>query len=250
MYARGGPLPYEIEELRALLGEKSVRVVRRIVNSLIDRGQLVLKDGYLSNDRATREIDAFHERRRSSAKGGRATKNHLIAKAKRDNIIKKDVPNSPELSLIHTQTSPKPSGHLSQNQIDGLHPPPSPSPSMKETPSNEGAKNGADYHEQGSRRGTRLDPNWAPSAEDRAYATSLGYDEQVIDELVDDFRFYWTQGTGRTRTMASWNQCWQVWCRNDRRRPGSPAGAGKGREASSAHQKWFTGFARAAARKQ
>ena len=214
---------------------------------------LMLRNGRgIWNDRAMREIDAFHERRKQSAKGGRttSTKSYMGARAQTGRLREKDVPHSAELLPNLTQTSAKPSGHLLKNQTDGLHPPPSPSPTVKETPSDEGAKKGTEDHDHPSRRGTRLDTDWTPSAEDRAHAESLGYDAQIIDELAENFRFYWTQGTGRNRTTASWSQCWQVWCRNDRRRPGSPRGAGNGQQAPSPHEKLLAGFARAAAREQ
>ena len=74
IYARGGPLPHQPNELRSLLGEKSIRVINRIVGELIERGKLHMENGWLFNNRAMEEIEAFHQRRTIAARGGHASK--------------------------------------------------------------------------------------------------------------------------------------------------------------------------------
>lgn len=70
IYARSGPLPHQPNFLHPLLGEKSVRVVHRIVGELIERSKMHLVNGWLVNNLASEEIQALHERQALTARGG------------------------------------------------------------------------------------------------------------------------------------------------------------------------------------
>ncbi len=250
MYARGGPLPYRPEELRALLGEKSVRVVIRVVNELIEKEKIQVVDGDLVNDRALREIEAFRQRLELSARGGNASKRRLNSR-RGEKRQHQDKPKAKRCLNSAKDSSELAEGFQSVQRIRGDQPPaPSspPSPTLeravskeKETEPNETSK---------PRRGARLPEGWQPSSADIAYANSLGYDDRTVRDLAKDFLFYWTDGSGRNKTMRDWSKCWQSWCRKDRRRPGSSGQSGRDTKDPSAHQKWFEGFARAASRKQ
>lgn len=250
MYARGGPLPYDVEELRSLLGEKSVRVVSRIVQQLIDRGKIQLIDDNLINDRVVREIDAFRCRIAKAEAGRKAARAQPESTQWNDQRPESSDQDSSNIGQSLDDTSPKDHANSTRNQRDEENHPPPPSPSSKETPSREGAEKGGKAHVKQIRQGTRLDPDWKPSPQDYAYARSLGYDEKIIDELVEDFRFYWIDGPGRNKTISGWNKRFQVWCRSDKRRPGSASGPAGSHRSPAPHQKMLAGFARAALREK
>lgn len=252
MYARGGPLPYSIEDLRSLLGEKSARVVRRIVNELIAKKKIRLVDDHLVNDRVMHELQAAWDRMAASAGGGKAARRRL---------------NSRQTGKAHDEretsvTEQETSGESSPPFVSNLQsdhsprrdqsPPPSPSPSplLRKTLSRERKEKGDPHEKSQPRTGSRLPENWEPSPQDHAYAHSLGYDDEPIHEIAEDFRYYWIDGPGRNKTTRDWSKCWQNWCRKDNRRPGS-GNQSKTRSASSSpHEKLLTGFVRAASRTQ
>ncbi len=59
-------------------------------------------------------------------------------------------------------------------------------------------------------KGTRLEPDWRPSAEDRSYAQQLGLDPE---RTADDFRDYWTAKPGKDGRKLNWPGTWRKWCR-------------------------------------
>ena len=71
-----------------------------------------------------------------------------------------------------------------------------------------------------SKPGTRLPEDWKPNEEEIAYALTLGFTQPEIDDIAFEFRNYWTNGAGRTKTHVNWTMAWQVWCRRNRDHPG------------------------------
>jgi hypothetical protein len=72
--------------------------------------------------------------------------------------------------------------------------------------------------EQGKRRkrserinGTRLSPDWKPTAEDRDYARGKGLSEKAIDAQAEKFRNHWVSSTGRNAVKLDWPRTWQNW---------------------------------------
>jgi len=74
MYARGGPVPFDARWLAGNFS-CSARLATALVNALIERGKLVLRDGLLSNARVEKELENTAKLTRklseSGAKGGR-----------------------------------------------------------------------------------------------------------------------------------------------------------------------------------
>ena len=71
---------------------------------------------------------------------------------------------------------------------------------------------------------TRVDPNFSLAEDDRLYARSRGWSEQIIDQQLEKFRnFHASKGN----LMASWPAAWRTWVGNgyDFRggKPGAPA---------------------------
>ncbi len=72
MYARGGPLPYDEQELCGLCGCKTVRSLRPLLRELIEKEKLHLTDDFLVNNRTMEELAAANRRIESGRKGGKA----------------------------------------------------------------------------------------------------------------------------------------------------------------------------------
>jgi enamine deaminase RidA (YjgF/YER057c/UK114 family) len=72
-----------------------------------------------------------------------------------------------------------------------------------------GKKKGGD---DGSKRGTRLPANWAPSDDDSQFAQEQGLD---ADAVAERFRDHWISKPGRDGCKLDWSATWRNWCRND-----------------------------------
>lgn len=79
MYARGGPLPYDEDELKRLTGCNTVRSLRPLLQELLDKGKLRVVEGCLVNGRTMEEIEKRNEKIANSAKGGKAKKSPVHA---------------------------------------------------------------------------------------------------------------------------------------------------------------------------
>ena len=62
-------------------------------------------------------------------------------------------------------------------------------------------------------RGTRLQANWQPSAEDIAYARRQGLDDDAINREAEIFRNHWIAKSGRDAAKRDWHATWRNWCR-------------------------------------
>jgi hypothetical protein len=60
-------------------------------------------------------------------------------------------------------------------------------------------------------RGTRLSPDWGPSALAVAYATERGLAEEQVSHEAEKFRNYWTAKTGAGATKRDWEATWRNW---------------------------------------
>lgn len=61
-------------------------------------------------------------------------------------------------------------------------------------------------------RGSRLWPDWNPSADDEAFAAGLGL---PVGEVADNFRDYWTAKAGKDGVKLDWPATWRGWCRRE-----------------------------------
>ena len=72
-----------------------------------------------------------------------------------------------------------------------------------------------------ARRGTRLSPDWGPSADDIAFAVALGLDP---GRTAAEFRDYWCARPGAGATKLDWAATWRNRCRTIADRRGGRAG--------------------------
>jgi hypothetical protein len=63
--------------------------------------------------------------------------------------------------------------------------------------------------------GSRLNASWQPSANDTAFAASLGLEPLRIATTVDRFRDYWLSAAGRSAVKRDWSAAWRNWVRKD-----------------------------------
>ena len=63
-------------------------------------------------------------------------------------------------------------------------------------------------------RACRLPPDWAPSAEDSAFAESVGFVNGRATLEAAKFRDYWTALSGPKALKADWPATWRNWRRN------------------------------------
>lgn len=77
-----------------------------------------------------------------------------------------------------------------------------------------------------AKRGSRLDANWQPSAEDVAKAISLGLEPLRVATTGDRFRDYWLGAAGQSAVKLDWSAAWRNWVRKDveDRSTGPPSG--------------------------
>ena len=62
-------------------------------------------------------------------------------------------------------------------------------------------------------RGTRIDPNWQPTPEDRAVAAAEGFSNPEIDREILQFRDYWKAASGSNAVKLDWSATWRNWVR-------------------------------------
>ena len=61
-----------------------------------------------------------------------------------------------------------------------------------------------------TKRGSRLDENWRPSAADCEYARSLGLD---VEATLEEFKDYWLAKAGPGAVKLDWGRTFRRWCR-------------------------------------
>lgn len=71
------------------------------------------------------------------------------------------------------------------------------------------------------KRGTRLDPEWRPSDEDRAW-TLQRLDQQTAAVELEKFRNHWVAKTGKDATKLDWGRTWRNWVLNANGRASPP----------------------------
>jgi hypothetical protein len=80
---------------------------------------------------------------------------------------------------------------------------------------------------------TKLSETWRPDEQNCQYARTLGFSDEQIAGLADDFREHFANGNGRDKTRLSWRQTWQTWCRRDIEWHGEPGSRRNGSRVSS-----------------
>lgn len=67
-----------------------------------------------------------------------------------------------------------------------------------------------------SRRGSRLPPDWQPSAELLAFAASRGWGGARLADELDNFRDYWHAAPGAKGVKLDWDATFRTWIRKAR----------------------------------
>jgi hypothetical protein len=68
------------------------------------------------------------------------------------------------------------------------------------------------------RRASRLAPDWAPTEDEKKYASSKGLEPELTAER---FRNYWVAKSGKDATKIDWPATWRNWCLNEAERKGT-----------------------------
>jgi hypothetical protein len=64
-------------------------------------------------------------------------------------------------------------------------------------------------------RGTRLQPDWIPSEDQKRFAKEERPDLD-LKTVADSFRDYWVSRAGKEASKLDWNATWRNWVRNQR----------------------------------
>lgn len=59
------------------------------------------------------------------------------------------------------------------------------------------------------KRGTRIAPDWQPTAEDIAFAAEHGIVNGQVARFADEFRDYWTAASGKGAVKLDWSATWR-----------------------------------------
>jgi hypothetical protein len=63
-------------------------------------------------------------------------------------------------------------------------------------------------------RGSRLSPDWQPSAVEISYALELGIPRSGVNIEIEKFRNYWIAKSGAGATKRDWSATWRNWTIN------------------------------------
>ena len=66
----------------------------------------------------------------------------------------------------------------------------------------------------GGKRGHRIDSDWKPDEQARAFATERGWSAEQIDEQAAQFLDHWLGKAGRAGVKLDWPATWRSWVRN------------------------------------
>ena len=120
MYARGGPIEFDKHEICRLVGCKTIRPLKRLLNELVDKGKIRLIDGHLTNGRAMEEIASANERIEKSRKGGKSTSDKVSGElgANLAQTSSKHPPDCPKKQEVNPKYPSPPPPYVSSNEED------------------------------------------------------------------------------------------------------------------------------------
>jgi uncharacterized protein YdaU (DUF1376 family) len=193
IYSRGGAI--EIDELRRCSRDHGNSFNRQLKH-LVALHKLSRNGREIDQKRCEKEL----EKSRKRAEKGR----ELAEERWKNNDVKDAAAMQPRNGNLEPRT---------RNQEPGKKKPPhtgSPPPQPAEHTAPDGANVQMRSVEKSNVRGTRLAPDWQPSAADCEFAVAHGLDPgQVADEFAD----YWRALTGAKATKRDWPATWRNWCR-------------------------------------
>lgn len=110
---------------------------------------------------------------------------------------------------------------------DKMSPPEPTKEPTKEPPPSEDAREDS---RPKTARASRLSEDWTPSAGDRDYARNLGFSDDRIDAIAENFRDYWVAKAGEAARKTNWELTWRSWVRREAERiPRARRGSGPSR---------------------
>ncbi len=88
-------------------------------------------------------------------------------------------------------------------------------------------------------RGTRIKPDWKPTADQISYAVSTDRPgkpiaPEEVPRMAADFRDHWLQSSLRSAIKVDWNAAWQLWCRRQHDERKTPDGTGQSNRTTGA----------------
>lgn len=197
MYRRGGEIPNSTKLLCSLFRchhRKAIALLR----ALIEAGKIVVsKTGTLANQKVAKVLDnrAITSNRLSitGRKGG-----------ERSGIARRKPLNGHDTPEAFAST-PRSRGEERREE------------EKKESSLRSPKKNGdgLNGHSPPDRRGSRLSPDWQPSASDTVFAADLGMEPARITATADRFRDYWLGASGHSAVKLDWSAAWRNWVRKD-----------------------------------
>jgi uncharacterized protein YdaU (DUF1376 family) len=216
LYKRGKPLPDDDRFMSIVMG-LSIRVWKRVKDSLISIGKIIRKCGYLTNSRFEKERLARAEQLRKQAEGMRLRWQKERAKQKAEKEVSPKFAESldevsPKLAA-NTDEKPNEINETGHSQLDILNievekdrednPPIGSPPSELE----------AKVTKREGRGGkTRLPDDWQLDLEWRADTKKVfGATDEQIDIVVRRFHRYWTGPDAKNPMKADWKRAWENW---------------------------------------
>lgn len=183
LYETGGKLKDDPKVICAQLG-CDVRVWRRVRERLLQEGKFTATDdGFLTNERATKEItsaELLSEVRRTSGRSGGQQSGKSRAKPMADN----ETPEA-NASVLLAPEGRRQKADTPKEESLGVGP-----PKLELTPP-EPAK------PKPAKRPHRIPDDWRPSVEDMAYAASKGMVNGWCEATAEEFRDYWRNAVGK-----------------------------------------------------
>ncbi len=182
LYDKGAPLEYNVKWLCRLFGLRDRRQLKHVLDELIEAKKIIIKDGLIFNNRATKEIEKAHKDIAAGKKGGRPHTTENI-----ENMPPETGVRSPQERHLHgictpfKKTSSKQKQSLSQN-------PPSPSPSPSSPSTKEGASAPVGGKEKERGNGPDQDPVKALFDLGVSLLTGAGVRERQARSLVGRWR--------------------------------------------------------------
>lgn len=214
IFMRGGNMPDDAGYVAGQLG-CSVRKWNTIREFLISRGKLTIKNGIISNFRADDLLEETRKYREQKAEN-RAGSNKNKAQEERPSTKRA------EIQIPDTETT------LSRVVAAQAPAPVSEKPKRKAAP-------------RGAARGSKIPPNWAPSPQDYAFATTRGLTPEETNHEADQFR---NHHTAKGTIFKDWSAGWRTWAGNSAKWKSERAGRSGG---NRGHAKGDTSFAGVAA---
>jgi len=197
IYSHGGPITVEL--LRKACFHDHGNRINACLRRLVELGKLIRNGEEIDQKRCRFELEKARKRignaQENGAKGGRPK-----------GLAKPDGSGAEKLSLT---TNYQPSKKERSPPLRG------PPQSSEPTAPPDGVANVSPPVglEKSNVRGSRLAPDWQPSAADCEFAYARGLDP---DLLADQFADYWHAKPGAGGVKLDWPATWRNWCRKTR----------------------------------